>query len=274
MSSACCVVRLAAPTSDDRCRSCAAASIELPARHFVGRGAEAVQDEHLVERGRRRRQSRAATGGLAAREEAARERGDRREARACAGEAIGGAAAPARRATRGRRSPTATARSDPSARRADRAAARRPDSPRASAAARAGRRCTRPRASARSTASATPPGSDADRSGCRSTGGVIGSRVSSGDGQPGRASDGRVRVVFGGGRRDDHVVAVVAAGQEHADQRPVVGALREGVDQAEPLDAGGKRCGAERIAEARLTGLQQEFSTCDRAWLSLHLILR
>ena len=84
------------------------------------------------------------------------------------------------------------------------------------------------------------------------------------DGQAGRVPHRRVLVVFRRGRRHDHVVAVVASGQEDADQRPVVGALREGVDQAEARDAGGERGGAERIAQARLARLEQEFSASDR----------
>ena len=41
------------------------------------------------------------------------------------------------------------------------------------------------------------------------------------DGQPGSRSRRGVRVVLGGRERHDHVVAVVAAGQEDADERPI-----------------------------------------------------
>ena len=83
-------------------------------------------------------------------------------------------------------------------------------------------------------------------------GGVIGSSVSRGIARPDAlraAAYASYPVVLG---RDDHVVAVVAARQEHADQRPVVGSLGERVDQAEPLDAGDERGGAERVSDARL----------------------
>ena len=77
------------------------------------------------------------------------------------------------------------------------------------------------------------------------------------------APDCGVGIVVGGRCRNDHVVAVVPAGEEHTDQRPVLGPLREGVDHAEALHAGDECSGAEGIPEAGVPGLQQEFTARD-----------
>jgi hypothetical protein len=101
-----------------------------------------------------------------------------------------------------------------------------------------------------------------------------GQQIGRGDCQPRRGAHGRIRLVLARAERDDSVVPVVAARKEHADERPVVGSLREGVDQGKALNTGGKGSGSCGVAEARLAGLQDEFAACDmHDDLPLHLIL-
>ena len=94
-------------------------------------------------------------------------------------------------------------------------------------------------------------------------GGVIGSSVSCAIASPDAAPSGGVLVVLGRARWDDQVVAVVAAGQEHADERLVVDPLRERVDQAEALHSGDECGRPERVADARVGGLQEKLPARD-----------
>ena len=264
MSTACCVVLLAAADERrlgvDACAGSpstfrrAASSAAVPKPFSTSTWLSAV-GAGAIDSG---------DGRLAAREDAARQRRDHREARRRRREAIGGAAAPPGLRRRDRRSPSATARPDRSARTADTAAARRLVVLRASAAAPAARRCTRPTASAGPTASCSSARLGCSPNGLPMLSGVIGSSVSRAIASPDalRAAAYALYSVVRASARP----CCCRRCRRPGTRRPAPGSrspARAALIRLKRCDAGGERRGAERVADARLAGLEQELAACD-----------
>src|ERR1043166_649453 len=84
-----------------------------------------------------------------------------------------------------------------------------------------------------------------------------GKKIPLGDRQSRRASNRSIGAIAGRVERDNHIVAVVAAAEENANQGSVAGALCKRLNQSKTIDSRGKCPGCQHAA----AGPAQKFST-------------